>query len=115
MPLPDGGVLQAKKNEVHSGKTGALREEDTTCRRSDPRDGDIRDDPCRNEYPYMSISAEEAEAELENAGKGELVGRLMGSPSGYFVDLYLGCMDSSFSAGDLGAFEDRREQAAEQS
>ncbi|MBR0405301.1 MAG: hypothetical protein IJI68_08895, partial [Eggerthellaceae bacterium] len=115
VPLPDGGVLQVKKSEVYSGKTGALREEDTTCWRSDPRDGDIRDDPYHNEYPYMSMSAEEAEAELEHAGKVELVGPLIGSPSEYFVDLYLDCMDSAFSAGDLGMFEDRREQAAEQS
>ena len=115
VPLPDGGVLQVKKSDVHSGKTGALREEDTTYWMSDSRDRDIRDDPYRNEYPYTYINAGEAEAELENAGKVELVGRLIGSPSEYFVDLYLGCMDSSCSAGDLGMFEDRREQAAEQS
>ena len=115
VPLPDGGVLQVKKCEVYSGKTGVLREEDTTYWRSDSRDRDIRDDPYRNEYPYTYINAGEAEAELENAGKVELVGPLIGSPSEYFVDLYLDCMDSSFSAGDLGMFEDRREQAAEQS
>jgi hypothetical protein len=113
VPLPDGGILQVKKSEVYSGKTGALREEDTTYRRSDPKDGDIRDDPYRNEYPYTYINAEEAEAELESSGVSELVDRLMSSPSGYFVDLYLGCMESSFSAGDLGMFEDRREQASQ--
>ena len=102
-----------KKSEVYSGKTGALREEDTTYRRSDPRDGDIRDDPYRNEYPYTYINAEEAEAELESSGVSELVDRLMSSPSGCFVDLYFGCMESSFSAGDIGMFEDRREQASQ--
>ena len=113
VPLSDGGILQVRKGEVYSGKTGALREEDTTYRRSDPRDGDIRDDPYRNEYPYTYINAEEAEAELESSGVSELVDRLMSSPSGYFVNLYFGCMESSFSAGDLGMFEDRREQASQ--
>jgi hypothetical protein len=114
VPVSDGGVLVVTKREVYSAKTGALREEDTTYRRSDPRDGDIQADPYRNEYPYMSISAEKAEAELESAGVDELVDRLMASPSEYFVDLYFNCMDSSYSKGNLGTFEDRREQASEQ-
>ena len=102
-----------KKSEVYSGKTGALREGDTTHRRSDPRDGDIQADSSRNEYAYMRISAEEAEAGLDNAGVDELVGRLMGSPSECFIHLYISCMNSSSSAGDSGMFEDRREQATE--
>ena len=114
VPLPDGGILQVKKSEVYSGKTGALREEDTTYRRSDPKDGNIQADPLHNESPYINMSDEEAEAELESAGAAELVGHLMGSPSEYFVELYFGCMDSSYGTGNLGEFEDRREQATEQ-
>ena len=55
------------------------------------------------------MSAEEVQGELEGAGAEELAGRLMTSPSDFFVDLYLGCMDSSYGPEDLGAFEDRRE------
>ena len=112
-PVSDSGVLVVTKREVYSGKTGALREEDTTYQRSDPRDRVDLADPTRTEYPYVRLSAEEAQAELESTGEAELVGRLLGSPSEYFVDLYFGCMDSSFSTGNLGTFEDQRKQASQ--
>ncbi len=113
VPVSDGSVLAVKEDEVYSGKTGALREGDVAYRMSDPREGDIQADPYHYEYRYAYVSAEEAQGELEGAGMDELVGRLLGSPSEYFVDLYFGCMDSSFSTGNLGTFEDQRKQASQ--
>ena len=108
VPVSDGGVLAVKEDEVYSCKTGALREGDTTYQRSDPRDRVDLANPTRTEYPYVRLSAEEAQAELEGAGMDELVDRLMASPSDYYVGLYLGCMDSSYGP------EDRRGQAGAQ-
>lgn len=114
VPVSDGSVMAVTVREVYSAKTGALREGDTSYAISDPRDQVDLTDPTDTKLPYVQLSAEEAEAELERAGVDELASRLMGSPNEYFVDLYHGCMDSSFSAGCLGVFEDRREQATGQ-